>query len=89
MAQNKKLGDVKAERDVVMGNQYTYNITQVMQAQAFIPPANLAELRAAYLAYLRRAYRVLDFKGIRQLETFARELALGFENFSEAALALP
>ena len=67
-------GGVNAQCDVIVGDQY--NIAQIIQGQPFVAPPNLEDLRATYLAFLLRAYRVLDFKGIPQLETFSRELQL-------------
>ena len=43
---------------------------------AFQPPPDLEALRKAYLDHLRRMYRVLDFRGIPQLESFSREMQL-------------
>ncbi|MGB8647077.1 MAG: SUMF1/EgtB/PvdO family nonheme iron enzyme [Anaerolineae bacterium] len=54
----------------------TINITYALQMPAFAPPSDLAQVRADYLEHLRRTYRVLDFKGIPQLDTFTRELLL-------------
>jgi formylglycine-generating enzyme required for sulfatase activity/energy-coupling factor transporter ATP-binding protein EcfA2 len=65
---------VHAQRDAILGDQY--NITQIIQIPAFQPPPDLDKLRRSYLAFLQRAYRVLDFRGIPQLETFSRELRL-------------
>lgn len=71
-------GGVHANRDAHIGDQFgdQYYITQYLLMQPFTPPPDLEGLRRAYLDYLRRAYRALDFKGIPQLETFARELSL-------------
>jgi formylglycine-generating enzyme required for sulfatase activity/energy-coupling factor transporter ATP-binding protein EcfA2 len=68
-------GDLSVEGDFIKGNKITY-VTQYLLMQPFTPPANLSELRTAYLDYLRRVYRVLDFRGIPQLENFSRELLL-------------
>ena len=65
-------GAISAQRDVIMGNQITYQI----QMPAFQPPPDLEALRKAYLDHLHRMYRVLDFRGIPQLESFSRELHL-------------
>lgn len=54
----------------------TYNVTQVIQMAAFTPPPDLKKLRKDYLEHLRRSHRALDFKGIPQLESLARELLL-------------
>jgi len=74
MPRKKTVKDVSAQRDVVLGNQT--NITQVIQLPGFIPPPDLENLRADYLKYIRQAYRALDFRGIRQLDAFAKELLL-------------
>jgi formylglycine-generating enzyme required for sulfatase activity/energy-coupling factor transporter ATP-binding protein EcfA2 len=47
------------------------------QAAPFeLPQPDLARLRAGYLAYLRDAYRYLDFKGLPQVEKIAQQLPL-------------
>jgi formylglycine-generating enzyme required for sulfatase activity/energy-coupling factor transporter ATP-binding protein EcfA2 len=74
MTSPKNIGSIKSERDVILGNQT--NITQVIQMPAFQPPPDLEQLRADYLAHLRRSYHALDFKGIPQLRTLSREMAL-------------
>ncbi len=68
-------GGVHANRDAHIGDQYIY-ITQYLAMSPFSPPANLTELRTAYLEYVRRTHRALDLKGIPQLEAFSRELLL-------------
>jgi formylglycine-generating enzyme required for sulfatase activity len=73
MANETKIGDVKSERDTIIGNQYVTNIIQVAR---FTAPVNLEKSRADYLDNLRRLYRALDFKGIPQLESLAHELLL-------------
>ena len=73
-----EVGDITSGRDVNIAGRdiYQTNITYNLQVPAFRPPPDLEQLRAAYLEHLRRAYRALDFKGIPQLDTFARELLL-------------
>jgi len=66
-------GDVTG-RDKITSN--TYNVSVVLQMKPNEPPPDLAQLRTAYLAHLQRAYHALDFKGIPQLDTFSKELAL-------------
>ncbi len=68
-------GDIKAGRDVIMGDQYNY-VSYALKMSGFEPPPDLMRLRADYLDHLRRTYRALDFKGIPQLDTFSRELLL-------------
>jgi len=70
----KTVRDVKAARDVIMRDQV--NITYVLKMPGYQPPSDLQRLRSDYLAHLQRTYHALDFKGIPQLETFARELLL-------------
>ncbi len=69
------VGDIQSERDVVMGDQ-TNNLTLILQMGGYIPPPDLAQLRADYLTHLQHAYRALDFKGIPQLRTLPTELLL-------------
>jgi formylglycine-generating enzyme required for sulfatase activity/energy-coupling factor transporter ATP-binding protein EcfA2 len=87
MAKKKSVRDVKAERDVIMGDQHNIdagrdviqgdqNISVVLQMGAFTPPPNLRQLRVEYLQHLQRNYRALDFKGIPQLDALSRELLL-------------
>jgi formylglycine-generating enzyme required for sulfatase activity/energy-coupling factor transporter ATP-binding protein EcfA2 len=52
------------------------NVTQIIQVAAFVPQADLGQSKAAYLSFLKGAYRALDFRGIRQLDSFAREMLL-------------
>ena len=66
------LGETHIDGDLVGGDK----ITQIIQLPAFVPPPKLEELKAEYLAYLRRAYRALDFKGIPQFEAISSELLL-------------
>ena len=66
------LGATQINGDLVGGDK----ITQIIQLPAFVPPPKLEELKAEYLAYLRRAYRALDFKGIPQFEAISSELLL-------------
>ena len=74
MSKKKKinLGKTKIEGDFVGGDK----ITQIIQLPPFVPPPKLEDLKAEYLAYLRRAYRALDFKGIPQFEAISSELLL-------------
>ena len=74
MSKKKKinLGKTTIEGDLVGGDK----ITQIIQLPPFVPPLKLEELKAEYLAYLRRAYRALDFKGIPQFEAISSELLL-------------
>ncbi len=65
-------GKTKIEGDFIGGDK----ITQIIQLPAFVPPPDLEELKTEYLAYLRRAYRALDFKGIPQFEAISSELLL-------------
>ncbi len=67
-----RLGKTTIEGDLVGGDK----ITQIIQLPPFSPPPKLEELKAEYLAYLRRAYRALDFKGIPQFEAISSELLL-------------
>jgi energy-coupling factor transporter ATP-binding protein EcfA2 len=67
-------GPIKVGRDFIAGDQI--NITRVMKAVPFQPPASLEDLRNSYLAHLQASFRALDFKGIPQLDTFSRELLL-------------
>lgn len=78
MSKKKKInfGKTTIEGDVVGGDKITNNITQIIQLPPFVPPRDLEELKAEYLAYLRRAYRALDFKGIPQFEAISSELLL-------------
>ncbi len=69
-----RVRDVKAARDVIMGDQI--NVAYVLKMPGFEPPADLKHLRASYRDHLRRSHRALDFKGIPQLETLSRELLL-------------
>ncbi len=66
------LGATQINGDLFSGDK----ITQIIQLPPFLPPPNLEELKAKYLAYLRRAYRALDFKGIPQFEAISSELLL-------------
>jgi len=68
-----KINDINAERDVVMGDQYTQFVTQI---GAFTPPPDLIQLRKDYLAHIERSYHALDFKGIPQVKHIAKELPL-------------
>ncbi|MEA3350045.1 MAG: NACHT domain-containing protein, partial [Chloroflexota bacterium] len=72
MTKQTKVGVVKVNRDVIMGDQITVQI----QMPAFQPPTDLESLRKEYLIHLKRMYQVLDFRGIPQLESFSRELEL-------------
>jgi formylglycine-generating enzyme required for sulfatase activity/energy-coupling factor transporter ATP-binding protein EcfA2 len=72
MTKQNRFHDLNANRDVIIGDQITYQI----QMPAFQPPPDLEALRKAYLDHLRRMYRVLDFRGIPQLESFSREMQL-------------
>jgi len=68
--------DVKIKDGVFVGrDQVTINITWPSEPFT-LPEPNLAQLRADYLAYLRDAYRYLDFKGLPQLDKIAQQLPL-------------
>ena len=73
MTKPKKIRDINAERDAILGNQINH---YYLKMPAFQPPPNLEALRRAYLAHLEHTYHALDFKGIPQLKNFAQELAL-------------
>jgi formylglycine-generating enzyme required for sulfatase activity/energy-coupling factor transporter ATP-binding protein EcfA2 len=60
----------------VTGRDKIVNVSVILQMKPNEPPPDLAQLRLDYLAHLRRAYHALDFKGIPQLDTFSKELAL-------------
>lgn len=64
------VGGDKVARDKIV------NVSVVLQMKPNEPPPDLAQLRLDYLAHLQRAYHALDFKGIPQLDTFSKELAL-------------
>ncbi|MBP7688936.1 MAG: NACHT domain-containing protein [Thermoflexales bacterium] len=72
--------DINGERiDIggdVVGRDKIVNVSMVLQMKSNEPPPNLAQLRRDYLAHLQRAYHALDFKGIPQLDTFSKALAL-------------
>jgi formylglycine-generating enzyme required for sulfatase activity len=68
-AEDSAIGAIGGE-----GHEIYQEIT-IVQAPAETPP-DLAALRHAYLAHLRRAYRYLDFKGIPQVERVAALLPL-------------
>jgi formylglycine-generating enzyme required for sulfatase activity len=61
--------------DFVGRDQVTINITWPAAPFTLVEP-DLDQLRAAYLAYLRDAYRYLDFKGLPQVEKIAQQLSL-------------
>jgi formylglycine-generating enzyme required for sulfatase activity/energy-coupling factor transporter ATP-binding protein EcfA2 len=69
------IGDINADRDVIMGDQYNY-ISYALKMEGFQPPTDLVQLRAEYLDHLKRSYRALDFKGIPQLDALSRDLML-------------
>jgi formylglycine-generating enzyme required for sulfatase activity/energy-coupling factor transporter ATP-binding protein EcfA2 len=66
--------DIKARRDVIMGDQV--NISYILKMEPFSPPTDLVDLKMNYLEYLQRSYRALDFKGIPQFEALSHELLL-------------
>ena len=85
---SEKNKGVHAGRDAILGNQTNItHITKVIQMGPFEPPPNLEQLRDEYLTHLRSTYRVLDFKGIPQLDTLTRELLL--EEVYEPLMARP
>ncbi|MCP4361193.1 MAG: SUMF1/EgtB/PvdO family nonheme iron enzyme [Chloroflexi bacterium] len=65
-------GDIDA-RDIITGIQQ--NFFTIFQ-QPFEPPADLAQLRSDYLAYLQHSYRHLDMKGILQVQQVTQQLPL-------------
>ncbi|MBI1876892.1 MAG: NACHT domain-containing protein [Chloroflexi bacterium] len=65
-------GDLHA-RDIITGIQQHFT---VIFAQPFQPPADLAQLRRDYLAYLTQCYRHLDMRGIQQVQRVTEQLEL-------------
>jgi formylglycine-generating enzyme required for sulfatase activity len=61
--------------DFVGRDRVTFNITWQAAPFALAEP-DLDQLRADYLAYLRDAYRYLDFRGLPQLDKIAQQLPL-------------
>jgi formylglycine-generating enzyme required for sulfatase activity/energy-coupling factor transporter ATP-binding protein EcfA2 len=65
-------GDITA-RDIITGIQQHFTL---IFSQPFHPQADLAQLRADYLACLRDQYRYLDMKGILQVQQVTQQLTL-------------
>ena len=61
------IGDLEAHditaHNVINGIQQNF---MLIFQQPFQPPADLAQLRTDYLAYLGESYRYLDMKGLMQ-----------------------
>jgi formylglycine-generating enzyme required for sulfatase activity len=70
----KKSQLVQVQGDMISAGQY--NISHIIQVPAFIPPPDLDQLRQDYLLHIGNTYRPLDFKGMPQLQSYSREIAL-------------
>ena len=88
MSIDKREGDIHTEGGAVVGGDVTtggdfvgrdkLEVHITFQTTPFDLSAepDLDQLRAGYLAYLRDAYRYLDFKGVPQVERVATMLPL-------------